>query len=118
MFSTPIFIVYYIETIDTNTQFCHFTISKRVVNPDKTTLYERQLIEIEKKLLPLRPQRGANRSLEVIMAIAIASVPVLKGSASDRFEQQMQESESRRGSVDFSKSIETARKILEKAKFI
>lgn len=51
------------------------------------------------------------------MAIAIASVPVLKGSASDRFEQQMQESESRRGSVDFSESIETARKILAKAKF-
>lgn len=52
------------------------------------------------------------------MAIAIASVPVLNGSASDRFEQQMQESESRRGTVDFSKSIETARKILAKAKFI
>ena len=52
------------------------------------------------------------------MAIAIASVPVLKGAASDRFEQQMQESESRRGSVDFTKSIENARKILAKAKFI
>lgn len=50
------------------------------------------------------------------MAIAIASVPVLKGAASDRFEQQMKESESRRGSVDFTKSIETARKILAKAK--
>ena len=53
-----------------------------------------------------------------IMAIAIASVPVLKGAASERFEQQMKESESRRGSVDFTKSIETARKILAKAKFI
>ena len=52
------------------------------------------------------------------MAIAIASVPVLKGAASDRFEQQMKESESRRGSVDFTKSIETTRKILAKAKFI
>ena len=52
------------------------------------------------------------------MAIAIASVPVLKGAASERFEQQMKESESRRGSVDFTKSIETARKILTKAKFI
>lgn len=50
--------------------------------------------------------------------MAIASVPVLKGAASDRFEQQMQESEKRRGSVDFSKSIETARQILAKAKFI
>ncbi|MCQ2202789.1 MAG: hypothetical protein MJZ27_12015 [Bacteroidales bacterium] len=52
------------------------------------------------------------------MAIAIASVPVLKGAASERFEQQMKESESRRGSVDFTQSIETARKILAKAKFI
>ena len=37
--------------------------------------------------------------------MAIASVPVLKGAASERFEQQMKESESRRGSVDFTKSI-------------
>lgn len=50
------------------------------------------------------------------MAIAIASVPVLKGTASDRFEQQMEESEKRRGSIDFTKSIETARKILAKSK--
>jgi len=52
------------------------------------------------------------------MAIAIASVSVLKGEASDRFELQMQESERKRGSVDFSKSIETARQILAKAKLI
>lgn len=52
------------------------------------------------------------------MAISIASVPVLKGEASDRFEQQMKKSESGRGSVDFTKSIETARKILAKAKLI
>ena len=64
------------------------------------------------------PIKGADRSWETIMAIAIASVPVLKGAASDRFEQQMKESESRRGSVDFTKSIETTRKILAKAKFI
>ncbi|MCQ2111364.1 MAG: hypothetical protein MJY79_07715 [Bacteroidaceae bacterium] len=52
------------------------------------------------------------------MAIAIASVPVLKGAASDRFEQKLKESESRRGTVDFTQSVETARKILAKAKFI
>ncbi len=52
------------------------------------------------------------------MAIAIASVPVLKGEAADRFEKQMAESEKLRGSVDFSKSIENARKILGKAKLI
>ena len=56
--------------------------------------------------------------VNTIMAIAIASVPVLKGAASDRFEQQRKESESRRGSVDFTKSIETARKILAKAKLV
>ena len=52
------------------------------------------------------------------MATAIATVPVLKGSASDRFEREMRESESRRGSIDISMSMETARKILTKAKFI
>ena len=56
--------------------------------------------------------------IENYMAIAIASVPVLTGTASDRFEQQMHESESRRGQVDFSKSIQTARQILAKANFI
>lgn len=88
-----------------------------VKNPYKTLFREHQLTEIEKILLPLRP-KGANRSDIIHMAIAIASVPVLKGAASERFEQQMKESESRRGSVDFTKSIENARKILAKAKFI
>jgi len=48
------------------------------------------------------------------MATAIASVPVLKGEASGRFELQMQESERKRGSVDFAndsmKKIPGARK--------
>ena len=52
------------------------------------------------------------------MAIAIASVPVLRGEASDRFERLMRESEKRRGTVDFSKPIVDARKILAKTKFI
>ena len=49
------------------------------------------------------------------MAIAIASVPVLKGSAADRFEDNMQASSANRGKVDFSQQMDTARKILLKA---
>lgn len=51
------------------------------------------------------------------MALAIASVPVLSGEASDRFDLLMEESEKRRGSIDFSKQIEQARDILSKADF-
>ena len=51
------------------------------------------------------------------MALAIAAVPVLTGEASDRFDQMMEQSEERRGSVDFSREIEEARAILAKAKF-
>jgi hypothetical protein len=51
------------------------------------------------------------------MALAIASVPVLKGEASDRFDLMMKQSEERRGSVDFSREIEEARAILSKARF-
>ncbi|MBR2469999.1 MAG: hypothetical protein IKB43_07600 [Fibrobacter sp.] len=51
------------------------------------------------------------------MALAIASVPILAGEASDRFDLMMEESEKRRGSIDFSKQIEQARDILSKADF-
>lgn len=51
------------------------------------------------------------------MALAIASVPVLRGEASDRFEKLMELSEERRGSIDFSEEIEIARAILLKAGF-
>ena len=51
------------------------------------------------------------------MALAIASVPILSGEASDRFDLMMEESEKRRGSIDFSKQIEQARDILSKADF-
>ena len=55
--------------------------------------------------------------MEVIMALAIASVPILTGEASDRFDLLMEESEKRRGSVDFSKEIDQARDILSKGDF-
>lgn len=57
------------------------------------------------------------KPMEVIMALAIASVPILTGEASDRFDLLMEESEKRRGSIDFSKQIEQARDILSKADF-
>ena len=51
------------------------------------------------------------------MALAIAAVPVLTGEAADRFDQMMEQSEGRRGSVDFSREINEARAILSKASF-
>ncbi len=50
------------------------------------------------------------------MALKIASVPVLYGPASTRFERKMAESEAKRGKVDFSKQIADARNILSKFK--
>jgi hypothetical protein len=52
-----------------------------------------------------------------IMALAISTVPVLTGKAAKRFTEKMKASEQKRGSVDFSKQIAKARKILSKAKF-
>ncbi len=49
------------------------------------------------------------------MASEIAAVPVLTGEASDRFDRLMEESEARRGTVDFSREIGEARAILSKA---
>ena len=43
------------------------------------------------------------------MALKIASVPVLTGEASDRFDEMMERSEEVRGSVDFSSEIDEAR---------
>ena len=51
------------------------------------------------------------------MALAIASVPILTGEASDRFDFLMKESEKRRGKVNFDKQIDQARSILSKADF-
>lgn len=50
------------------------------------------------------------------MALAISSVPVLTGEAAKRFTEKMKASEQKRGSIDFSKQIAEARKILSKAK--
>lgn len=51
-----------------------------------------------------------------IMALAISTVPVLTGEAAERFEKNMKAKEKQRGSVDFSKQIAEAKKILSKAK--
>lgn len=51
------------------------------------------------------------------MALAIAAVTVLTGEAADRFDQIKEQSEERRGSVDFSREINEARAILSKANF-
>lgn len=51
-----------------------------------------------------------------VMALAISSVPVLYEKAADRFEKKMKASELKRGSIDFSKQIAEAKKILSKAK--
>ena len=49
------------------------------------------------------------------MALAIATVPVLTGDASDRFDQMLEQAEKLRGSIDFSREIEEAQAILLKA---
>ena len=51
-----------------------------------------------------------------IMALAISTVPVLTGEAAERFEKNMKAKDQQRGSVDFSKQIAEAKKILAKAK--
>ena len=51
------------------------------------------------------------------MALSIAAVPVLTGEAADRFDQLMEKSEERRGSIDFSRERAEARASLSKANF-
>ena len=67
--------------------------------------------DIQELFVPLRCKKHNDK----IMALEIAVVPVLTGEASDRFEQMMEQSEERRGSVDFSREINEARAILSKA---
>lgn len=50
------------------------------------------------------------------MVLQITSVPVLSGETADRFDERMAESEMRRGSIDFSKQIEMARRIVANIK--
>ena len=49
------------------------------------------------------------------MALAISSVPVLTGEAAAQFDKKIKANEKKRGSVDFSKQIAEARKILSRA---
>jgi len=49
------------------------------------------------------------------MAIYIKSIPTLKGKVAERFNEHAAEAESKRGSIDFSNQIETARRILAEA---
>ena len=51
------------------------------------------------------------------MTSEIAAVAVLTGEASDRLDRLMEESEARRGMVEFSHEIDEARAILKKANF-
>ena len=50
------------------------------------------------------------------MAITVKPIPTLSGDAAEVFLRQQMENEEKRGSVDFSKQISIARKILEKSK--
>jgi hypothetical protein len=50
------------------------------------------------------------------MAIAIKSIPLLKQRAAKRFLDKAEESLLQKGSIDFSKEVATAKRILGKAK--
>lgn len=50
------------------------------------------------------------------MALAISTVPLLTGEAAERFDKNMKAKEKQRGTIDFSKQITEAKKILAKAK--
>lgn len=50
------------------------------------------------------------------MAIAIKSIPVLKDEAAHAFTSAVTENTSKKSSVDFSKQVSVAAKILAKAK--
>jgi hypothetical protein len=50
------------------------------------------------------------------MAIAIKSIPTLTGKVAEAFVRKATTTAKRKGSIDFSKQVLTANKILEKAK--
>lgn len=54
--------------------------------------------------------------INLIMAIAIKSIPVLKDEAARAFTSAVTENTSKKSSVDFSKQVSVATKILAKAK--
>jgi len=50
------------------------------------------------------------------MAIAIKSIPVLKSEAAEAFEKKVYANNDKRATIDFSRQINQAAKILAKAK--
>lgn len=50
------------------------------------------------------------------MAKPIKVVPILTGKAAERFDSTAEKTKAKKGSINFSKEIETAKKILAKAK--
>lgn len=50
------------------------------------------------------------------MAILIRSIPVLKGKTAEDFDRKAELAYEKKGTVDFSKEVEIAKKILAKAK--
>jgi len=50
------------------------------------------------------------------MAIEIKTIPVLENKTAERFISKAEKALSKKGSVDFSKEVKSAKKILEKAK--
>lgn len=52
------------------------------------------------------------------MALEIKAVPTLKGKEAERFVQEAEIAYQSKGKTDFSKQVETARAILEKAKML
>jgi hypothetical protein len=52
------------------------------------------------------------------MAIAIKSIPTLKGEDAKRFNEKADRAYNKRATVDFSKQAKIARAILEKAKML
>lgn len=57
----------------------------------------------------------AHGKYRTIMAYYIKPIPTLTGEVAQRFNERAAEVEANRGSIDFSKQMETARSILSKA---
>ncbi len=72
---------------------------------------------IDNKKLPNFVKSYWNRRLyQIPMAIPIKVVPVLKGKAARDFILKADAALSKKGTIDFSKQVSIANKILEKAK--
>lgn len=59
-----------------------------------------------------------NKLIIKIMAIAIKSIPTLKGNDARSFIRAANEAESKRATIDYSRQAKTARSILGKAKML